>query len=58
MSASTDWSDPNQCPFCGDVLASPGNGFIDHVDENENCADRFDTWRGRISDDMHAGWSG
>jgi len=42
---STDWSDPITCPFCGDELASPGAGFVDHIHDNAECENGFEHWR-------------
>lgn len=58
MAASNSWADPNRCPFCGDSIPSPGKGFMLHIGDNPDCDAEFDTWRDRISDDIHAGWSG
>jgi len=58
MAASETWSDPYECPFCGGTLPSPGEGFVRHIDNNESCNERFEQWRGRVSDDMVSGWAG
>lgn len=58
MAASETWTDPNQCPFCGAQLPSPGAGFVDHLDENPACESGFETWRDRITDDIRGGWMG
>lgn len=58
MSTSNSWSDPERCPFCGDALASPGVGFVDHVAESPECETDFTTWRDRVSGDIAGGWSG
>lgn len=58
MAASESWSDPYHCPFCGAALASPGSGFVSHVEDNPECDDAFDAWRDRIGGDMAGGWSG
>jgi hypothetical protein len=58
MAASESWGDPNQCPFCGARLSSPGAGFVDHVGENPECEAEFDAWRDRVSDDIRGGWMG
>ncbi|ELY85567.1 DUF7501 family protein [Natrialba taiwanensis] len=55
---TTDWSDPVSCPFCGDELASPGAGFVDHIHENEACEDEFTFWRENVSGDLAGEWSG
>lgn len=58
MAASKSWSDPNKCPFCGERLASPGKGFMIHINENPECDADFEMWRDRVSSDMKAGWAG
>lgn len=58
MAASETWTDPNQCPFCGQALSSPGEGFVRHLDESEACDGAYDVWRQRIADDIRGGWSG
>lgn len=58
MATTATWNDPERCPFCGDEIASPGAGFVDHVDESADCESDFDTWRDRITDDVAGGWSG
>ncbi|WP_336036143.1 DUF7501 family protein [Halobacterium yunchengense] len=58
MPLETAWGDPNQCPFCGGDLPSPGSGFVDHVDDNPDCSDAFDAWRGRVARDVPRGWPG
>ncbi|MFB6121343.1 MAG: hypothetical protein ABEJ68_09535 [Halobacteriaceae archaeon] len=58
MAATQSWSDPNECPFCGERLESPGEGFMIHIEESPDCDADFDTWRDRVSGDMAAGWSG
>lgn len=58
MATITSWSDPESCPFCGGALASPGAGFVDHVDDHPDCAERFDEWRERVANDVRGGWSG
>ncbi|WP_276272838.1 DUF7501 family protein [Haloarcula litorea] len=58
MGASHQWSDPTTCPFCGTELASPGAGFVDHLDDRPDCDGAFDDWRTRIGDDVRGGWGG
>jgi hypothetical protein len=58
MAASESWTDPNRCPFCGRTVASPGEGFMNHLDESEACNEDFRVWRGRIAEDMSGGWTG
>lgn len=50
--------DPGQCPFCGTELASPGAGFMRHVETEPECRDAFETWRDHVTDDMRGGWAG
>ncbi len=58
MAASETWTDPNQCPFCGQALPSPGEGFVRHLDESEACDGAYGVWRQRVADDIGGGWSG
>jgi SET domain-containing protein len=58
MSVSETWTDPHQCPFCDEALATPGEGFMIHLDENADCESEFEDWRRRVSDDMRGGWAG
>jgi len=58
MAATDSWNDPERCPFCGEALASPGAGFVDHTAENPDCEAKFETWRDRIGGDLRGGWSG
>jgi hypothetical protein len=58
MATTESWTDPGRCPFCGDRIASPGAGFIAHLGESTDCAEAFETWRDRISDDIVGGWTG
>ncbi|MBX0325339.1 hypothetical protein EGH21_20130 [Halomicroarcula sp. F13] len=58
MSTTETWNDPNRCPFCDEVLASPGAGFVAHIESRSECADAFGRWRDRIGDDVAGGWSG
>jgi len=58
MATTATWSDPERCPFCGDHLASPGAGFVDHIDDNPDCEETFELWRDRVTDDVAGGWAG
>ncbi|MFB6308037.1 MAG: hypothetical protein ABEH35_01785 [Haloarculaceae archaeon] len=58
MATNQTWNDPDSCPFCGEQLASPGAGFVDHVAESPDCEAAFGTWRTRVGDDVAGGWSG
>jgi hypothetical protein len=58
MATTGTWSDPDRCPFCGDRLASPGAGFVDHIDEAPDCEATFELWRERVTDDVAGGWVG
>jgi hypothetical protein len=58
MATTGTWSDPEQCPFCGDEIDSPGVGFVDHVDEAPDCESEFETWRQRVTDDVAGCWGG
>ena len=58
MATSESWNDPNRCPFCGAALASPGAGFIDHVDDSPACETEFEHWRENVAGDVTGGWSG
>jgi hypothetical protein len=60
MTANTsrDWINPVTCPFCGDELASPGAGFVDHIHDNADCQDGFDHWRENIAGDLAGEWAG
>lgn len=55
---TTDWSDPITCPFCGDELASPGAGFVDHIHDNAECENGFEHWRENIAGDLAGEWTG
>jgi hypothetical protein len=57
-SLQPQWTDPTDCPFCGTALPNPGVGFIDHVEEDEECAEAYEAWRERFGDDIRGGWSG
>lgn len=52
------WTDPEVCPFCGAALADGGPAFIDHLEDSPACESGFQTWRGRVADDIAGGWSG
>ncbi|NHN47879.1 hypothetical protein G9464_09745 [Halostella sp. JP-L12] len=56
--AETDWDDPDRCPFCGAALADGGAGFMDHVEGNDDCRQRFGEWRDAISGDVGGEWGG
>lgn len=58
VNTTTEWTDPVTCPFCGDELASPGAGFVDHISENADCKAGFDHWRENISGDLAGEWAG
>ncbi|WP_195892432.1 DUF7501 family protein [Halopiger goleimassiliensis] len=58
MAATTTWTDPITCPFCGGELASPGAGFMDHIDENGDCETEFERWRQNLASDLTGEWSG
>ncbi|MFC6614502.1 hypothetical protein ACFQAS_05955 [Halopenitus salinus] len=53
-----NWSDPNDCPFCGEPLSDPGAGFVDHLAESDACEAGFDDWRENVAGDMGGEWSG
>ncbi|WP_459806307.1 DUF7501 family protein [Halopiger thermotolerans] len=53
-----EWEDPNQCPFCGDKLRDGGPGFIDHIEDAEDCAVSFAQWREGIAGDVQGEWVG
>jgi radical SAM superfamily enzyme YgiQ (UPF0313 family) len=50
--------EPRECPFCGATLASPGAGFMRHVENEPECRDAFERWRDRVTEDMRGGWAG
>lgn len=56
--AGTTWDDPERCPYCNDAITDGGSGFIDHISEKPTCQQWFETWRGRVRDDMAGGWGG
>lgn len=58
MAATTTWSDPTTCPFCGTELADPGAGFVAHIDETPTCETGFERWRANVADDLAGEWSG
>lgn len=58
VNATTNWSDPDTCPFCGGELSDPGAGFVDHIDENDTCETHFENWRTNLADDLAGEWSG
>jgi len=53
-----NWSDPTTCPFCGDALADPGAGFVDHLGASPDCEARFDVWRDNVARDVRGEWAG
>ncbi len=57
-STATNWSDPRTCPFCGDELADPGAGFVDHLGSNPDCEEGFDVWRDNVAGDVRGEWGG
>lgn len=50
--------EPIECPFCGATVASPGAGFVTHIEAEPACRESFETWRDRVSEDMRGGWPG
>ncbi len=58
MASAETVIEPKRCPFCGTELASPGAGFMRHVENEPECRDAFETWRDRVTDDMRGGWAG
>ena len=52
------WERPDLCPFCGVELTDEGIGFVDHLDEEPLCKERFDAWKEHIRDDIGGEWSG
>jgi hypothetical protein len=55
---ANDWENPDFCPFCGERLSDPGEGFLDHVADSTPCDERFAAWRENIADDIGGEWSG
>lgn len=55
---SSQWDNPDVCPFCGASLVDGGAGFMDHVAEAPVCEDRFEAWIERIRDDIDGEWGG
>jgi hypothetical protein len=55
---SSNWDNPDFCPFCGQRLPDGGPGVVDHIEEKETCRQRFEDWRENIADDIEAEWSG
>lgn len=55
---SSDWANPDLCPFCGTELRDGGAGFMEHIDEESVCYDRFYAWREQIADDIGGEWGG
>ncbi len=58
MESNEPGVEPTTCPFCGTDLASPGAGFIRHIEETTGCHESFETWRDRVADDIRGGWAG
>ena len=58
MAVNTTWEDSATCPFCGDELASPGVGFVDHLSENDDCETEHDQWRENLAGDLAGEWAG
>lgn len=56
--SSSQWDNPDLCPFCGANLVDGGAGFIDHTKESEPCSERFEAWLTGIRDDMGGEWGG
>ena len=54
---SSEWNNPDFCPFCGAELTDPGQGFIDHLDSTPTCKERFEDWRDEIKGDIEGEWS-
>ncbi|MDG5818099.1 hypothetical protein [Natronococcus sp. A-GB7] len=57
---SSQWDNPDFCPFCSQPVSDGGPGFMDHIDDDENatCRDRFEQWRDGVADDMNGEWGG
>lgn len=57
---SSEWNNPDFCPFCGQRLPDGGPGFIDHIEKGENatCRERFEQWRENVIDDIGGEWTG
>lgn len=53
---STDWENPDLCPFCGTGLSDGGIGFINHIDDAQVCKERFEAWREQIRGDIGGEW--
>ena len=52
------WADPDFCPFCGEGLTDPGEGFLAHLEESSSCRERFSEWRENVVEDIGGEWSG
>lgn len=37
-----------RCPFCGEELDDPMQGFFDHLDDNPDCAAQYGPWRDAV----------
>lgn len=57
---STEWDNPNYCPFCGTHLTDGGAGFMSHIDEAAfaTCRTRFSEWRENVAGDVGGEWGG
>lgn len=55
---SSEWDNPDFCPFCGAELTNGGAGFIDHIDANSTCEERFERWRTQVIEDIGGEWGG
>ncbi|WP_436934847.1 DUF7501 family protein [Halovenus marina] len=55
---SPGWDNPDCCPFCGTSLSDGGMGFIDHIEDEATCRERFEAWRAQIRDDIGGEWGG
>ncbi|APX95871.1 DUF7501 family protein [Natronorubrum daqingense] len=58
VNTTADWTNPIHCPFCGTELESPGAGFVDHIEESDDCKQSFDHWRENITGDLAGEWAG
>lgn len=55
---SSQWDNPDRCPFCGASLVDGGAGFMDHIEERPVCKERFEAWIEQIRGDMGGEWGG
>jgi hypothetical protein len=58
MSWTSVTTDPTRCPFCGDDLSSPGEGFVRHVEASADCHEQYERWRMRVAEDIRGVWAG